>query len=224
MTQGDYAQKKVYGENPLELARSFEKAGIRRLHLVDLDGARQGKVVNWEVLEAIANNTSLELDFGGGIKTDDDIRRVFSYGVALAAIGSIAVTDSDLFTCWVKKYGPEKILPGADTRDGKIAISGWSEGTQIDILDFIASLLDKGIPRLFSTDISKDGKMEGPSFALYEKILKKFPGIKLIASGGVTRVEDIVRLEEIGCSGVIIGKALYEGKISPEDLKPFLED
>ena len=222
LTQGDYARRKVYHDRPLELAKQFEDFGICRLHLVDLDGARQGRVMNWKVLEMISNKTKLEVDFGGGIKTDRDMEMVFSCGAAIAAIGSMAVTDPELFLSWLDQYGPAKILLGADVRDGRIAIHGWTQRTEILVLDFIRQQLDNGVSQFFCTDIGRDGLLQGPSLELYERILAGFPGLQLIASGGVSGIPDIENLAEKGCSGVIIGKALYEGKIILEDLKPFL--
>lgn len=222
LTQGDYARKKIYNEHPLEVAKQFEDLGIRRLHLVDLDGAKKGTVVNWKVLETIAGKTNLEVDFGGGIKTDEDIQIVFSSGAVIATIGSIAVKDPPVFYAWLQRYGGKKILLGADVKDEKIVISGWQEQTQLSIFDFIRQHKERGVQQLFCTDVSKDGLLEGPSVNLYENIISAFPGLHLIASGGVSNVSDVLALEAIGCSGVIIGKAIYEGLIKLTDLKSLI--
>ncbi|MHB1921457.1 MAG: 1-(5-phosphoribosyl)-5-[(5-phosphoribosylamino)methylideneamino]imidazole-4-carboxamide isomerase [Chitinophagaceae bacterium] len=222
LSQGDYARKNIYHHDPLEVAKAFEDLGIRRLHLVDLDGARLGKVINWKVLEQISGHTGLVLDFGGGIKTDQDIDILFSSGGDIATLGSIAVKDPELFFSWLKKYGPQKILLGADVREGKIAISGWKQVTAIVLEDFLSQHLDRGVRQIFCTDISRDGLLLGPSLELYRKLVARFANLELIASGGVASIMDLEDLEEIGCRGVIIGKALYEGRISPNDLVAFL--
>ncbi len=219
LTQGDYGQKTIYNENPLEVAKQFEAAGLQRLHLVDLDGARAGAVTNWKVLEAIARNTSLVIDFGGGIKKETDLDIVFDSGAALATIGSLAVKNETLFVSWLDTYGADKFLLGADVKDEKIAIGGWLETTEIDIFSFIESYQSKGISRLFCTDVSKDGKLEGPSTELYQKIIQRFPDLYFIASGGVAGLEDLEELKRTGCKGVIIGKAIYEGKIAMKELR-----
>ncbi len=218
LTQGDYAQKKVYNENPLEVARAFEAAGIRRLHLVDLDGAKAGAVKNWKVLEAIAGNTSLEIDFGGGIKKETDLAVVFNSGAALATIGSLAVKQEAVFVQWLQQYGANRFLLGADVKDEKIAIGGWLETTGIDVCSFIEKYVAHGITQLFCTDVSKDGLLQGPSTELYTKIITRFPQLHFIASGGVAGINDIYALQSIGCSGVIVGKAIYEGRISLAEL------
>ncbi len=218
LTHGDYNQKKVYNENPLEVAKEFEDAGISRLHLVDLDGAKAGAVKNWKVLETIAGKTSLVIDFGGGVKAEKDVHIVLDSGAAFVTVGSIALKDEPLFTTWLNTIGAGKFLLGADVRDEKITVSGWLEQTTIWIYDFIESYMGKGITQVFCTDVSKDGAMEGPSLALYKNILEKFPGLHFIASGGVSNMEDVYALQEAGCSGVIIGKAIYEGKILLKDL------
>ena len=222
LTQGDYAKKKIYNEDTLEVALEFEDAGIKRLHLVDLEGAKKGSVVNWKVLEKIASKTKLVIDFGGGIKSDKDIQAVFNSGAAYASIGSVAVKAPEILDAWILKYGGEKILLGADVRDEKISISGWLENTDITLFDFIKNFSAKGIKKFFCTDISKDGLMQGPSTELYKKVIAEFPKINLIASGGVSNIDDVHKLNEIGCSGVIIGKAIYEGSIVLNQLKPFL--
>ncbi len=219
LSQGDYAQKKVYNENPLEVARQFEDIGIKRLHLVDLDGAKQGTIINQKVLETIASKTKLNIDFSGGIKTDADIQSVYNSGAAIATVGSIAVKNPELFFSWIKKYGSEKILLGADVKNEKIAISGWMEQTEISVFEFIQKNIDKGIQNIFCTDILKDGLLAGTSLDLYKKIIGQSPEINLIASGGISSVKDIQEAEKVGCKGVIIGKAIYEGQISFQDLK-----
>ena len=224
LTQGDYAKKTIYNENPLEVALQFENIGITRLHLVDLDGAKLGKVVNYKVLEKIASKTKLSIDFGGGIKTNEDIETVFNYGADLATIGSLAVKNKELFFSWIKKYGTENIFLGADVKEEKIAISGWLETTTISIYDFIEENLKEGIQNIFCTDISKDGLLQGPSFFLYQNILERFPLLKLVASGGVSQINDLIELKKIGCSGVIIGKAIYEERITTSELKQFIND
>jgi phosphoribosylformimino-5-aminoimidazole carboxamide ribotide isomerase len=219
LTQGDYSQKKVYNEKPLEVAREFEDAGLKRLHLVDLDGARAGAVRNWKVLETIAGKTSLVIDFGGGIKTEKDVQIVLGSGAAFATVGSIAVKDEKEFGRWLQLMGPGKFLLGADVKEEKIAVAGWLETTDIWIYDFIEKYIEKGIEQLFCTDVSKDGKLEGPSVDLYRNITGKFPSLHFIASGGVSGMEDLDALEEAGCKGVIIGKAIYEGRISLAELR-----
>jgi phosphoribosylformimino-5-aminoimidazole carboxamide ribotide isomerase len=219
LTQGDYSQKKVYNEKPLEVAREFEDAGLKRLHLVDLDGARAGAVRNWKVLETIAGKTSLVIDFGGGIKTEKDVQIVLGSGAAFATVGSIAVKDEKEFGRWLQLIGPGKFLLGADVKEEKIAVAGWLETTDIWIYDFIEKYIEKGIEQLFCTDVSKDGKLEGPSVDLYRNITGKFPSLHFIASGGVSGMEDLDALEEAGCKGVIIGKAIYEGRISLAELR-----
>lgn len=223
LTQGDYSQKTIYNENPLEVALEFESVGITRLHLVDLDGAKLGKVVNYKVLESIASKTNLSIDFGGGIKTGDDIETVFNYGADLATVGSIAVKNKDLFFSWIKKYGSKKIFLGADVKNEKIAVGGWLETTNISIYDFIQENLQEGIQEIFCTDISKDGLLQGPSIELYKNILTKFPSINLTASGGVSKLSDLEELKNIGCSAAIVGKAIYEGHITMIELKTFLK-
>jgi len=218
LTQGDYDQKKIYNEHPLEVARQFEDAGLERLHLVDLDGAKAGAVKNWKVLEAIAGKTSLVIDFGGGIKREEDLAIVFNSGAAFATIGSLAVKNEALFIQWLKTYGPEKFLLGADVKDEKIAIGGWLETTGIWIYDFIEKYIQHGVRQIFCTDVSKDGLLQGPSFDLYKEILDRFPDLHFIASGGVSSTNDLEALQKIGCKGVIVGKAIYEGRIKLEDL------
>lgn len=213
LTQGDYAQKTIYNEDPLEVARQFEDAGLQRLHLVDLDGAKAGVVKNWKVLESIASATSLVIDFGGGIKKEEDLNIIFNSGAALATIGSLAVKNEALFVQWLEQFGADKFLLGADVKDEKIAVGGWLETTDIWIYDFIENYIRHGITQLFCTDVSKDGKLEGPSVALYKNIIGKFPSLHFIASGGVSSATDLDQLKEIGCSGAIVGKAIYENRI-----------
>ena len=224
LVQGDYTQKTVYRENPLDAACEFASLGIKRLHLVDLDGAKIGKVVNLKVLESIAANTDLIVDFGGGIKTDIDIQAVFDAGAQMAAIGSIAVKNAEKFAEWLAKYGGQKILLGADVRGGKLAIDGWQTATELQIIPFLRGYCAKGVAQTFVTDISKDGLLQGSANELYAEIRREIPELKLIASGGVSCVEDILQLEKIGCSGVIVGKAIYEGKINLSELYAQLKD
>lgn len=221
LTQGDYGQKKIYNEHPLEVARQFEDNGLLRLHLVDLDGAKAGAVKNWKVLETIAGKTKLVIDFGGGIKTEKDLEIVYGSGAALATIGSLAVKGEELFSQWLIQYGADKFLLGADVKDEKIAVSGWVETTDIWIYDFLQKYIEKGVKQVFCTDVSKDGLLQGPSLELYKNIIEKFPGLQFIASGGVSSVRDIDELENIGCQAVIIGKAIYEGHVSLADLKRY---
>lgn len=223
LTEGDYSTKKIYNEDPLEVAQSFEGIGLHRIHVVDLDGAKDGRSRNLKVLERIAGKTSLVIDFGGGLKSDQDLNDVFSAGAQLVAIGSIAVKDSLLFETWIKKYGPEKVLLGADVKDEKIAISGWLETTNIWLIDFLQKNMELGIKRSFVTDISKDGKLQGPAFDLYRKVLDEVPDLQLIASGGISGMKDLEDLQTIGLSGAIIGKAIYEGRISMKELENWLQ-
>jgi len=219
LTQGDYDQKKIYNEHPLEVAKEFEGAGLQRLHLVDLDGAKAGVVKNWKVLETIATKTKLIIDFGGGIKREEDVKIVFSSGAALATIGSLAVKNEFEFVKWLLIFGADKFLLGADVKEEKIAVSGWLETTDIWIYDFIQKYIDHGVQQIFCTDVSKDGKLEGPSAELYKTIITQFPKLHFIASGGVSSVKNLEELKEIGCSGAIVGKAIYEGRISLKELQ-----
>lgn len=218
LSQGDFSQKKIYSENPLETAKEFESFGLKRLHIVDLDGAKDGKISNLNVLEIIAENTNLTIDFGGGIKTVEDINSVFDAGAAMATVGSIAVKNAEIFFEWLDQFGSEKILLGADVRNEKLSINGWQSETEIKILPFLSDYFSRGVTQTFVTDISRDGLLQGSSTELYTKILREIPDIKLIASGGVSRIEDIIELEKIGCAGVIVGKAIYEGKITLKNL------
>ena len=219
LTHGDYAQQKVYNENPLEVAKQFEDAGITRLHMVDLDGAKAGSITNLKVLEAVASKTNLAIDFGGGIKLISDVENVFNAGAAIATIGSLAVKQPALLEEWLMEFGAGKFLIGADVLDEKIKISGWLEDGGVNVFDFIGKMIGLGAINIFCTDISKDGAMKGPSIDLYKRIIEEHPEINLIASGGVTTIDDVVKLKEIGCAGSIIGKAIYEGTIKLEQLQ-----
>jgi phosphoribosylformimino-5-aminoimidazole carboxamide ribotide isomerase len=221
LTEGDYAQKKIYNEDPLEVAKQFEGVGLMRLHLVDLDGAKSGKVINWKVLEKIANKTNLVIDFGGGIKTEATLKTVLDTGATYATIGSLAVKERAIFEQWIEQFGADIFMLGADVHTEKIAVGGWLEKTEIDVYDFIGSYMSKGVTQLFCTDIQKDGKLEGPSIELYKKILQQYPSLQLIASGGVSQLKDLEELRTIGCSAAIVGKAIYENKISLSELSTF---
>ncbi|HWY10912.1 MAG TPA: 1-(5-phosphoribosyl)-5-[(5-phosphoribosylamino)methylideneamino]imidazole-4-carboxamide isomerase [Bacteroidia bacterium] len=221
LTQGDYSQKTIYNENPLEVARQFEDIGITRLHLVDLDGAKKGEVVNLKVLENIALKTNLIIDFGGGIKNDSTLENVFNAGATFVTIGSLAVKQPEVLFSWIKKYGADKIILGADVKGESITIGGWLETTNINVIDFMKINYVKGIENIFCTDISKDGLLQGPSIDLYKKIMTAIPELKLIASGGVSSMNDIYQLEKFGCSGIIVGKAIYENKITSNEIIEF---
>ena len=221
LTEGDYAQKKIYNEDPLEVAKQFEGVGLMRLHLVDLDGAKSGKVINWKVLEKIANKTNLVIDFGGGIKSEVTLKTVLDTGATYATIGSLAVKERAIFEQWIERFGADIFMLGADVHTEKIAVGGWLEKTEIDVYDFIGSYMNKGVTQLFCTDIQKDGKLEGPSIELYKKILQQYPSLQLIASGGVSQLKDLEALRTIGCSAAIVGKAIYENKISLSELSTF---
>ena len=221
LAQGNYALKTVYNENPLEVAKQFESIGIKRLHLVDLDGAKKGEVVNLAVLEKIASGTELIIDFGGGIKTEEALTTVFNAGATFATIGSIAVKQPETFFSWVQKYGAGKFLLGADVKNEKITINGWLKETDISVFDFIADNIKQGVKNIFCTDVAKDGMLQGPSIDLYKKIMEQNPEINLIASGGVSSIKDLALLKNNGCSGAIVGKAIYEGKITMKELKTF---
>jgi phosphoribosylformimino-5-aminoimidazole carboxamide ribotide isomerase len=219
LSKGDYEQKKVYNNNPLEVAKEFEAHGMKRLHLVDLDGAKAKQVVNWKVLENIASKTKLTIDFGGGIKSDSDLHIVFESGAKQATIGSVAAKDPELFKMWTHKYTPEKIILGADVNDRKIAVSGWLDTTEINLFDFIKEKKLLGVNTILCTDISKDGMLEGSSIDLYKELMDEFSDIYLIASGGVTTIDEIYQLNELKIGGAIIGKAIYEGKIQLKELE-----
>ena len=217
LTKGDYSTKKVYNEDPLEIAKEFEGNGIQYLHLVDLDGARSGKIINHKVLSEIASRTSLTIDFGGGLKSDSDLKIAFDSGATQITGGSIAVKDRDTFINWLDQFGAERIILGADYKDRMIATNGWEEGSELDVLDFIQGYEARGVRSVISTDIAKDGMLQGPSLELYKEILEK-TNVELIASGGVSNMQDLYDLKELGCNGAIVGKAIYEGNISLKEL------
>ncbi len=222
LSQGDYAQKTVYYDDPLDIAKMFEDAGIRRLHVVDLDGAKAQHIVNHKVLERIATHTNLVIDFGGGLKSNDDLRIAFESGASMVTGGSIAVKSPEIFVSWIEQFGAEKIILGADVKDKKIAIGGWLETTDIDLMPFIQKYMKQGINKVICTDISKDGMLVGPAIDLYKEMIAETPEIYLIASGGVSGIKDIEQLQENNIPAVIIGKAIYEGKISLKELSQFL--
>ena len=222
LVKGDYSQKTIYNEDPLEVALQFEDAGLERLHLVDLDGAKEGEVKNWKVLEKIATKTKLVIDFSGGISTQQSLEITFNSGAAYASIGSIAVKDEFTFTGWLLAFGADRFIIGADVKDEIIVIKGWTETTSINLFDFIGNYKLKGVKQFFCTDVNKDGLLQGPATSLYKKIMNQHPSIDLIASGGVTTIKDIEELREAGCSGAIIGKAIYENRITLNELKRFL--
>jgi phosphoribosylformimino-5-aminoimidazole carboxamide ribotide isomerase len=222
LTEGDYSKKTVYPVNPLEMAKQFEDAGITRLHVVDLDGAKKGSVVNWKVLEEITAKTSLLVDFGGGVKQESDVQRIIECGASWVTVGSMAVKQPAVFSDWLDQYGADRFFLGADVRDEKIAVGGWLETTTTDVHEFISGYAQLGLHYIFCTDISKDGKLEGPSTPLYKKILECNREIKLVASGGVTTLDDLHLLKDAGCHGAIIGKAIYENRITVEELKKFI--
>ena len=218
LTKGDYKQKKVYHDDPVAVAKDFEALGFRRLHIVDLDGAKSKHIVNDAVLRGITSATSLTVDFGGGIKTEEDIEKAFEAGAAMVTIGSVAVTDPELFIGWLKKYGPEKLILGADVRNGMISINGWKEDSSEPLLPFLRKYIDAGVVNVLCTEISKDGTLQGPAVALYKEVMANYPQLHLIASGGVSRQEDIEELEREGIPAVVFGKAIYEGRIDLKSL------
>ena len=218
LTKGDYDQKTVYRDSPAEVAKEFEQIGFIRLHVVDLDGAKSKHIVNNEVLRRVTTDTQLVVDFGGGIKTDEDIEKAFAAGASMVTIGSIAVTDPDLFMGWLEKYGAEHIILGADVRHGKISINGWKEDSAEDLLPFLKKYVDAGVKNVLCTEISKDGTLTGPAIELYQSIMAAYPGLHLIASGGVSSIDDIKALEAAGIPAVVFGKAIYEGKINLNEL------
>ncbi len=222
LTQGDYAQKTVYNENPVEVAKMFADAGIKRLHLVDLDGAKAQHIVNYKVLENITSKTDLIVDFGGGLKSDDDLRIAFECGASMVTGGSIAVKNPDVFFSWIEKYGTDKIILGADVKERKIAVSGWTETTDIELMPFLKEYFNKGISKVICTDISKDGMLEGPAIELYMDILRSLPDAYLIASGGVSGISDIEQLQDSAIPAVIFGKAIYEGRITLKELERYI--
>lgn len=218
LTKGDYDQKKVYNDDPVEVAKQFESLGFRRLHVVDLDGAKSKHIVNVDVLKAITSATNLIVDFGGGIKTDNDIELAFANGASLVTIGSIAVTQPELFASWLEKYGADRIILGADVRNGKISINGWKEDSAEDLLPFLKYYINKGVVNVLCTEISKDGMLEGPATELYKEVMAEYPNLNLIASGGISSNEDIKELNRYGIPSVVFGKAIYEGKIDMKEL------
>ena len=217
LTKGDYAQKTVYG-NPVEMARRFQDIGFRRLHVVDLDGAKSRHMVNGDVLRRITTETRLKVDFGGGLKTDEDIEKAFQCGAAMVTVGSIAVTEPERFMGWLQKYGSDRIILGADVRNGKISINGWKEDSEEDLLPFLRKYIDAGVKNVLCTEISKDGTMAGPAINLYSRVMDAYPGLHLIASGGVADIDDIRALDAAGIPAVVFGKAIYEGRIDLNEL------
>lgn len=218
LTKGDYDQKTVYRDSPAEVAREFEELGFKRLHVVDLDGAKSKHIVNTEVLQAITKTTRLHVDFGGGIKTDKDIETAFENGAEMVTVGSIAVTHPERFIAWLQKYGAERLILGADVRNGKISINGWKEDSTEDLLPFLKKYIEAGVKNVLCTEISKDGTLQGPAIELYRSVMKEYPDLHLIASGGVSSIEDIQALNEAGIPAVVFGKAIYEGKINLKEL------
>lgn len=222
LSKGDYGTKKIYNESPLDVAKMFEDNGIKRLHLVDLDGAKAGHIVNYKPLEEITRSTSLIVDFGGGLKTTNDLQIAFSSGASMVTGGSIAVRNPDEFCSWIKQYGPDKIILGADAKDGKISVGGWLDDSNLELIPFVQNYSAKGITKVICTDIARDGMLQGPSIALYKQMLAAIPSLFLVASGGVSGIQDVIDLNEANVPAVIIGKAIYENKISLDELKPFL--
>lgn len=222
LNKGDYDRKTVYSSSPADVARDFERMGFRRLHVVDLDGAKSKHIVNTKVLEAITATTNLTVDFGGGLKTDDDVRRAFDCGAAMVTIGSVAVTDRRLFDSWLEKYGPERIILGADVRNGMISINGWKEDSAESLTAFLDYYVGQGVKNVLTTEIARDGTLEGPATALYKEVLAAFPGINLIASGGVGCLDDIRKLNDAGVPEVVVGKAFYEQRIDINELWDWL--
>lgn len=217
LTKGDYDSKTVYG-NPLEMALEFERLGFRRLHVVDLDGAKSRHIVNEDVLRALTTETSLTIDFGGGLKSDDDIGRAFEAGAQMVTVGSVAVTKPELFAQWLRKYGPERLILGADVRNGRISINGWKEDSTEELLPFLKRYIDMGVSNVLCTEISKDGTLAGPAIELYKAVMATYPALHLIASGGVSSEADILALEQAGIPAVVFGKAIYEGRINLKHL------
>jgi len=222
LTQGDYTQKKIYNEHPLEVAKAFESAGITHLHLVDLDGARAQHIVNYNVLERLATQTNLKIDFGGGLKSDKDIYIAFESGAQQITGGTVAVKNPEVFIGWIEKYSGEKIILGADVKEQKIAVQGWEETSELDLFEFVEAYQQKGVQSVICTDIAKDGMLAGASADLYKELIDRFPKLKIIASGGVSNLADLEQLVDIGCYGAIVGKAIYENRISLNDLRKFL--
>lgn len=223
LTEGDYSSKTEYAFSPLEMAKQYEEIGFKRVHLVDLDGAKAGNVINWKIVEEIASETNLSIDFGGGVKTMAEVKRILDLGVTYVTVGSIAAKQPNEFRSWLEIFGAEKFFLGADVRDQKIMTAGWLERTDIDLSELIEQYMNLGVNHFFCTDISKDGQLMGPATALYKQIIESFPDINLVASGGVSSLKDLIELKEIGCSGAIVGKAIYEGKIALQNLAMFEE-
>ncbi|MBO7416680.1 MAG: 1-(5-phosphoribosyl)-5-[(5-phosphoribosylamino)methylideneamino]imidazole-4-carboxamide isomerase [Bacteroidaceae bacterium] len=224
LTKGDYNACKTYSDNPLDMALRFQDAGLRRLHLVDLDGARSKHIVNYPTLEKITGHTDLAVDFGGGIKATSDLETALGCGAAMVTVGSTAVTDPGLIGRWIEDFGQEHIILGADTRDGRISVNGWKEDSTLSLNDFIRDYMQKGITQVLCTDINRDGMLQGPSVELYRSLLKEFPGIRLIASGGVSSIQDLIDLKEAGLPAAIVGKAYYEGRITLEQLSQLSQE
>ncbi len=222
LQQGEYSTRIVYDENPLEVAKIFEDAGLKRLHIVDLEGAREKRVINIKILEKIASGTNLVIDFGGGIKTEEDLAKVFSSGASFATIGSKAVKEPSVFRSWLNKYGSDRIIVGADVKDDQLAVSGWTNLTDVHLFDFIKDNKEAGVRYIMCTDISKDGMLKGASINLYKNLKEKFPGLNIIASGGITNISEIEELNKLKVYGVVVGKAIYEGMISLEELSKFV--
>lgn len=218
LSEGDYERKTVYADSPAAVAKRFEQIGFKRLHVVDLDGAKSKHIVNTAALREITSATKMIVDFGGGIKTDSDIEQAFQNGAAMVTVGSVAVTNPELFASWIDKYGADRIILGADVRDGKIAINGWKESSQQDLLPFLAHYVASGVTNVLCTDISKDGMLNGPATELYMRVMAEYPSLNLIASGGVASIDDIKRLDKAGIPAVVFGKAIYEGRIDLEEL------
>ena len=218
LTKGDYDQKTVYRDSPAEVAKEFEQLGFKRLHVVDLDGAKSKHIVNDSVLRRITTETNLTVDFGGGIKTDEDIEKAFEAGAAMVTVGSIAVTQPDLFMGWLRKYGADRLILGADVRNGKISINGWKDDSTEDLLPFLRKYIDAGVRNVLCTEISKDGTLAGPAIDLYREVMAAYPQLHLIASGGVSSIDDIRALDAAGIPAVVFGKAIYEGKIDLKEL------
>ncbi len=224
LSQGDYERKTVYSEDPLEMAKEFEAYGIRRLHVVDLDGAKSKHVVNYRVLDRIASRTSLKIDFGGGVKSDEDLVIAFENGAEMVTIGSVAVKNPELFLKWLQRFGNEKIILGADVKNDLIAINGWKDDSQQELIPFLENYIDKGVTKVLCTDISRDGMLQGPATDLYKQVMERFPALQLAASGGVSSIDDIDALNQAGIPAVVFGKAFYEGRITLKQLNDYLEN
>ncbi len=222
LTKGDYKTQKIYNENPVEVAKQFEDSGITYLHVVDLDGAKSGKIINYKTLEALTSQTNLKIDFGGGIKTEKDVKIAFESGVQQITCGSMAVKNPDLFKSLLKMYGKDKIILGADIKENKIAIDAWKKTAEVDFISFIKTYLEEGLSYVVCTDVSKDGMLQGPSLGLYQQILSQFKSIKLVASGGISNLKDLDKLKALGCNAAILGKAIYENKISLPQLEQYI--